>query len=52
MSAKCPSCETELSPNTVIISETQESVRTYTCRKCGASLKAEDLTKSDRPEPE
>lgn len=32
--------------NTVIISETQESVRTYTCRKRGASLKAENLTKS------
>ncbi len=52
MSAKCPNCETELSPNTVIVSETQESIRTYACRKCGSSLKAEDLTKSGRPEPE
>ena len=43
-SAKCPNCETELTPNTVIVSETQESVKTYSCRRCGASLKAEDLS--------
>ena len=52
MSANCRNCETELSPNTVIVSETQESIRTYACRKCGTSLRAEDLTKSGRPEPE
>ena len=50
VSAKCPNCETELNPNIVIVSETQESTRTYACRKCGISLKAEDLTKSGRPD--
>ena len=44
MSATCPNCETELSPNTVIVSETPESVKTYSCRRCGTSLKSEDLT--------
>lgn len=52
VSARCPNCETDLSPNTVIVYEAQESIRTYSCRKCGTSLKAEDLTKSGRPEPE
>ena len=51
MSAKCPNCETELSPSTVIVSEIEESIKTYACRKCGTSLKAEDLTRSGRPEP-
>ena len=41
MSAKCPSCDTELTPDTVIVSETQESVKTYSCRRCGGSLKAD-----------
>ena len=44
MSSRCPSCETELTPNTVIVSETQESVKTYSCRRCGARLKVEDLS--------
>ena len=52
MSTNCPNRETELIPNTGIVSKTQESIRTYVCRKCGTSLRAEDLTKSGRPEPE
>ena len=36
----------QLSPNTVIVSETQENIRTFVCRKCGASLKLKDLTRS------
>jgi len=44
MSTKCPNCETGLDPNTVIVSETEESVKTYSCRRCGGSLKAEDLS--------
>lgn len=27
-------------------------MRTYACRKCGTSLKAEELTQSDKAEPD
>ena len=49
--AKCPNCETELSPYTISVSETQDNLITYACRNCETSLKLEDLKKLGRPEP-
>jgi formate dehydrogenase maturation protein FdhE len=48
--AKCPNCETERSPYTISVCETEDTLGTYACRKCETSLKLEDLKKSGRSE--